>query len=143
ILDGNIISNISSVKKITEYVGKKINTILFYNDLAYLATGFGLIALDYGAGEVVESYANIGENGTRLGAFSAAIVEDSIYLATAEGVIATSLSESNNPLDFNNWRRLKDQEDYPNVEVAGVAAFNNRIYAGFENEGLFFYENNN
>lgn len=142
ILDGNKIYNINTIKEITEYTEKKINDILFYNDLAYLVTDFGLIALDYGVGEVIESYANLGENGTRLGASDAAILADSIYLATTEGIICTNLSPSNNPMDFNNWKRFKGRENYPDADVESIATFNHKIYAGFRDQGLFFYENN-
>src|SRR5690606_3402512 len=107
ILEGNELSGINGIKNIAGLNDKGIYDILFYNGMAYLCTGFGLAALDYERGLVKETYQNIGENGGSVSSTTGAVFRDSLFLATPEGIIATSIAASNNLMDFNNWVRLK------------------------------------
>ena len=116
ILQDNTITNIDAIKDASIEAGKSINDIVFYNGLAYLATGFGLVALDYTKQEIRESYGHIGANGSSIAATGAAIWKDSIFLSTSAGVIATSLSPANNLIDFNNWRHFTLEEGIPEAQ---------------------------
>lgn len=139
ILEDNSLHTIPTIKNASAYSEKQINDIIFNDELAYLSTDFGLVAVDYNEGEVIESYGNIGEDGGNLKVFGAAIFNDSIFLATADGLIGTLMSESNNLLDFNNWKRYRFIEQSPEGNVSVIANYNEKLYVGFENNGVYFY----
>ena len=52
----------------------------------------------------LESYQNIGQNGTRISINSFVIDSDSIYAASADGLISVSLADDTNRQDFNFGR---------------------------------------
>lgn len=139
ILEDNTLRPVNTIKNTSAYAEKQINDIIFNDKLAYLSTDFGLVALDYNEGEIIESYGNIGEDGSSLEVNGAAVFKDSIFLTTSEGLIGTLLSASNNLLDFNNWRRYKNIEQSPEGSVSVIASFNDKLYVGFENNGLYYY----
>jgi len=85
---------------------KTINDFLFIGTRSYISTDFGVVVLDVAEFETLEAYINIGENGEQLRIFEAEFYNDSLFLATAEGVLAGWLDPSNNLQDFNNWRRF-------------------------------------
>ena len=127
--------------KTAEFSGSKaINDISFYGDYAYLSTNFGLVALDIVKKEVKEIYNKIGIAGTSLKINSSAVFNDSIFLASSEGIIASSLDPRNNLLDFNNWRRFGEKDSIPGSPFKAVATFNSFVYAGAEEDSLFRYD---
>lgn len=141
ILEKNALTSLNTIKKSSVASAKTVNHITFFNNLAYLSTNFGLVAFDYQNKEIKESYSQIGKEGTQLKVMSSAIYQDSIFLSTHEGIIATALNPANNLLDFNNWRRFTILEDLgPSIPFA-LAAFNNALYVGINGKGIYRYEN--
>lgn len=140
ILEDNNLSSINTIKNASAYLEKQINDIIFNDDLAYLSTDFGLVALDYTQGEVIESYGNIGEDGSNLEVYGAAVFKDSIFLTTSNGLMSTLLSPSNNLLDFNNWKGHENIGQFPEGEVSVIASYNGKLFVGLENNGLYQYD---
>lgn len=142
ILTNNELQGINDVRLISDLNDKSINDIIFYDDIAYLCTGFGLAALDYEQGIVRETYGNVGNEGQRIAGVSGTIIGDSLFLATPAGILGTSVAPSNNLMDFNNWYNLNGTLNYPNAAVDLVAGFNQKLYAYFADSGLFVYDEN-
>ena len=142
ILTKNELQGVDAIRPIAELDDKSINDILFYNGTAYLCTGFGLAALDYTQGIVRETYGNIGKDGQRVAGISGTIIGDSLFLATPEGILGTSLAPTNNLMDFNNWHNLKSTLNYPGEAIDLVAGFDEKLYAYFADSGLFVYHEN-
>ncbi|MCH8317297.1 MAG: hypothetical protein IIA88_02175, partial [Bacteroidetes bacterium] len=138
LLKGNEIINVNDIERSNNIVGEKtINHIYFAEfkdrngidslDLAYLSCAFGIVVLNlsyYNPGikngklEVKETYSELGNNGAQIEVFGTTMNNDSLFLATANGVMAARLAPDINLLDFNNWLSFIDSTVY-NFTVEG------------------------
>jgi hypothetical protein len=85
---------------------KSINQICFYENLAYLACSFGVVVLDLDKKQIIDSYQNLGPNGSQLEFFSISIFEGRIFACAEKGIYAASLNAPNLN-DFNFWYLVK------------------------------------
>ena len=84
---------------------KSILHISVVDKRAIVSTNFGLLEVDLEKEEIKDSYTAIGPGGTAIPVLAAAVVGDSIYAGTGDGVIRARYSSTVNLNDFNNWRR--------------------------------------
>ena len=138
ILEDNRLTGISTIKQAIIAPVKSINHIFFHNDLAYLCTDFGLVALDYNKKEIKESYSKIGNDGASLQVFSGTVFNDSIFLATDEGLMASSAAATNNLMDFNNWHLTNPGVLSGSVNL--ITTFSGSLYVNLEGQGLYYYD---
>ncbi|UZR95803.1 T9SS type A sorting domain-containing protein [Chondrinema litorale] len=120
----------------SDFRDKSINNLFVSGQYAYICTAFGVAVYDLEKEEIKETYAELGDAGEEIEVFDGAISGDSIYLATAEGVISASLSENANRLDYTNWNNIFS--DYQ-LDIQQIEAFNGKIYFTVEDEGLYEY----
>ncbi|MCC9167789.1 type IX secretion system anionic LPS delivery protein PorZ [Pontibacter harenae] len=119
---------------------KKINHILVHNKLAYLSASFGVVVLDLQKQEIKETYSNIGPEGTTISIKEAAVLGDSIFVATANSVLGASLSA--NLQDFASWSSVS--ESLPPVQnITTIEGFNNELYLGTSGQGVFNRQGSN
>ncbi len=106
ILKAGRIINLSGIKR-SSIVGKKvINEIKIYNNLAYVATTFGVVVIDIDKEQIIDDYQNIGDGGTNLAIETVAVYNDTIYLGTNEGLKkAPAFDISVNLKNFDSWVR--------------------------------------
>jgi ligand-binding sensor domain-containing protein len=116
---------------------KKINDLIFRQSLAYLATDYGVVVIDLERGEVKETWRDLGVTGETLKIVQGTIKDDSIFFATAKGIIAGDLDD--NLLDFNAWKRFDD--GVLNTTMESIAAFNGKVYSAIDGNGIYSYEN--
>lgn len=115
---------------------RRINHILVQNNFAYLSLPFGIAVVDMNAKRLRENYLNLGGNGETVAIFQTAILRDSLFAATSQGLRATSLAASVNRLDFRNWRTV-----FASTNLRTVAAAGNLLLAGVNFSDVFRYEN--
>ena len=118
---------------------KAISHILFHNTRCYFSTGFGVVVFDIPGLETVEAYQNLGEDGTNLQIYQAAVLNDTLFLATESGVLAGSLDGSTNLQDFNSWIRFDLITGIPQVRIAGITVFDNQVHAAIDGDGIYRY----
>lgn len=143
ILVGNKIKNIPDFKRVNFTGSKSINHININNDLAYLSTDAGLILIDLIKIEIKESYTNIGTNGAQVAIYSSAVLKDSLFVASKQGVMATSLSNSINRLNFSNWSTYDNDNNISTTKVKLIKVFNDSLYALEEATSLKIKRNSN
>ena len=114
---------------------KRINHIYSYNNLAYLSADFGVMVIDLEKTVVKDSYFELGVDGAPIEIYSSAILNDTLYLATEEGIIGGSLED--NLKDFNNWRRYGIADGLPQSRAALIVQSGNGLLAAFDQSGLF------
>ena len=111
---------------------KQINKIIFRENLAYLATNFGIVVLDTKLRNVEETYRYIGNKGIETNVTDIAFTADSIYALTTDGILASSMQPSVNRQYFANWKAVTS----PYV-VKAISSQSGNIYAGFSGKGIF------
>lgn len=137
LIKANEVINFSAIKNSTTIAGsKRINHIAIRQPYAYLAADFGVVVFDLARQEVKETWRDLGVNGAALKIFQTTFKSDSIFLATANGILAGNLND--NLMDFNNWRRF-NQGTFAN-EVQFITAFNNKLYAAIKEDGIYNYQ---
>lgn len=134
----NEVTSFDRLKTSATIIGsKRLNAIQIHSDLAYIAADFGVVVFDVKRGEVKETWRDLGVGGATLQINELAFRGDSIFLATAKGVMAGDLDD--NLLDFNLWKRFN--QGAFNASIAGVASFNGLIYSALNGSGIYRYEN--
>jgi hypothetical protein len=96
--------NISDIKRRIMTADKRINQVITYGNLAYLACGFGIVVLNLEKQEVKETYI-LGESGAFIQVYDLAVLDNTLFAATESGIFSADLSSSN-LLDYNYWTRL-------------------------------------
>ncbi len=116
---------------------RTINDIFVHEGLAYLASDYGVVVFDISRRQIKETWRDLGPSGETLKITASTIAADTIFLATAQGVLAANLTR--NLQDFNNWKRFNaapfDQS------VAGLATFQGSVYAAINDHGVIRREN--
>ena len=138
IIRSNEIVNYDGLKTSTTVSGsKKINHIMIAGDFAYLSADFGLVVFDLSQLEVKETWRDVGPNGIKIEIYQSTFFNDSIFLATEEGVLGGDLGE--NLMDYGNWKRF--DTGVFNSAIQSVATFENDVYAAINGSGIYRYEN--
>ncbi len=122
LLKNNYIINLSDIKRKAVSGIKKINNITVDKKLAYLSSSLGLIVVDLVNSEIKETY-NVEEQNENVTINGCAFLEDSIFVATNNGLYVANTSGPN-LADFNNWK-LRDSSYVfcDNIIVANEALF--------------------
>jgi ligand-binding sensor domain-containing protein len=137
IIDEQSATNFPAFKNLTTINGsRRINDVSINGNYAYLSSDFGVVVFDLTQREVKETWRDLGENGESLQIYKSAFLNDSIFLATANGILAGKMTD--NLLDFSNWRHLNSGDLAG--EVKHIATFNNTIYTAKSSIGLMVYE---
>lgn len=135
----NEIVNINTLKISPIIFGsKRINHISINGALAYLSADFGVVVFDLAQRVVKETWRDLGAGGTALGINQSTFYLDSIFLATADGILAGKLTD--NLLDYNNWRRF--DSGALNGSIQSITAFDESVYAAVNGSGIYRYEVN-
>ncbi len=110
---------------------KQINRIVFHENLAYLGSNFGIIVIDTQLHEVRETYRYIGPQGTEANVQDLAFTTDSLFAATAMGLIGTSLKNTVNRQYFASWKTIPTKG-----QITSLIAANHVLYGGFPGMGI-------
>lgn len=102
---------------------KLLNSITIIEQTAYLACSFGILLVDIPRRRLVDSYVNLGPNGTNLSVTDVAVYNGNMYAASAVGIYKAALS-SVNLSDYRFWQLAKASTFSSYMEV-----FNNKLYA--------------
>ncbi|MFT6845340.1 MAG: hypothetical protein ACJAUV_001533 [Flavobacteriales bacterium] len=103
VIQGNKVTSYSDIERSNISGDIGIYSVFFYNQLAYLSTGFGIVVFDPIKKEIKETY-YIGANATQLRVNDIGVYQNKMYAATNNGVF---YADVNNPnlTDFRNWTR--------------------------------------
>ncbi|HET6245321.1 MAG: T9SS type A sorting domain-containing protein [Bacteroidetes bacterium] len=144
VLKNNKIINLADIRRSNILGDKKIYNITFKENLAYLATGFGIVVVDMNKVEIKETYyyKNLGAS---IKTNKVITDELTIYAATDSGIYQAQLN-ANNLSDYNSWSKRSDLPDpdasYKNmVLVNGVLVIVKGSSIG-NNDSLFYYKDN-
>jgi hypothetical protein len=123
LIQNGMVFNISDVLTKSIIGDKIVNNISIEGDMAYLSCSFGIVVIDILQKRLVDSYLNLGPNGTNLSINDIAIYDGSIYAAANNGIYATSLNSANLS-DYHFWSLVKASQFSSFMEV-----FQSKLYA--------------
>ncbi|MEO5601818.1 MAG: T9SS type A sorting domain-containing protein [Cyclobacteriaceae bacterium] len=132
----NTITNFSRLKDAGVTGPKKVNHISVKGNLAFFSTNYGVVVFDLLLHEIKETWRDLGVSGQILPVLQSAFLNDSIFIATAKGVMAGDLND--NLLDYRNWKRYTTG-NFSGI-VSSLTLFNNQIYATGPT-GVYAYQN--
>ncbi len=102
---------------------KTLNNITVYENDAYLSCSFGIVVIDVLKKRVVDSYTNLGANGSNLIVNDVSVYNGALYASSINGIYRASLS-SLNLSDYNYWSLFKASQYSNHIET-----FQGKLYA--------------
>lgn len=119
-----------------------INDVQVRNDSVFLATsrGIRLILRTQDPDDplvLADSYLQLGPAGESIEVHSLSL-DDSIFAATEEGLIAAPLNPAFNRFNFNNWTRYGSLDDLPEQAASLTFSFLGQRYVAFNGLGLYY-----
>lgn len=126
LIQGNVITNLTDIKRAQIIGNKTINNIYFVGNIAYLSTGFGIVVIDTDHQEVRDTYV-IGPNGTYLGINDIVTDATTIYAATASGIYYAPI---NDPYlsNFATWTKFNNlPSGFSNSIFNTITIFHNKL----------------
>jgi hypothetical protein len=136
-VDNESFEKIDDIARVNEFTSKMINHFEFQNNELVVATDFGVVVFDRNQLYVTNSYLNIGEFPRGSTVYDVTFYDDSIFVATSQG-IASALSSSN-LVDANEWNTKKLSESN-NLEVTEVEESNTFLLA-ISDDSLYSWNN--
>lgn len=124
--------NIRSIYMQNMIGDKSINDVLVYDGFAYLACGFGIVKVDLQNRQIIDSYQNIGPNGSTLSINDLAVFNNNLYASSVSGLYRASLN-SGNLSDYNFWFKTRTDSLFQ------LLTFNNYLLASTSN-GVLRYD---
>jgi hypothetical protein len=134
--DGTV-KNITDVLRKAVQTAKTITQIQVYNGVAYLASNLGLIVLDLAKLEVRDTYSAIGPSGQAVTVYGTAVVHDTIFASTTQGLLRGRLSSSVNLLDYRNWTKEIPNPSGPADNFAQLVTYRGHAYAQGTSRGVY------
>lgn len=118
------ITNISNILTQSIIGEKLINDIFVADGIAYLACTFGVVKIDLTRKQIVDSYQNIGPDGTTLNVKDIALFNGFFYISSALGIFKAN-ANIGNLSDYSFWNR------FDTLTVCNqLVVYNNKLYTG-------------
>ncbi len=138
LVQGGKVYNIKALSDASLPGERSVNNILFHNSLAYIGTDYGISVINLQARELQESFFNLGPRGSSSEVFDLAVLNDSLFAATENGLVANALQGAN-LANFNSWRRIAAEEIPAMGSIKTLAASGSTLYAGADGDALLQY----
>ncbi len=120
------VTRFRDISRAVRFSQRGINRIVAAGERLYLATDFGVVVFDPAGGIVRETYSRFATLSSATPAYDVSVVGDRIYVATAEGLVRSTL-DGRNLQDPAAWTL---EAGLGNRTVFSVEAFVGRLYAG-------------
>jgi ligand-binding sensor domain-containing protein len=133
------INNLRGIVTANILGSRQINAVLTHQSNAYLCADFGLVVVNIAQPGLREVYRNLGMGGTALSLTESAIFQDSLWVATPQGIIAGSLSPQVNLADFSQWKRFAPDSGLPAGAVSSITLWQNEVYAALSGQDIYRY----
>lgn len=123
--------NLPYLKNSTSIQDKTVNAIYNFQEQAYLAMNFGIIAIHTAKNEVADTY--------RLNQVVRSVARQgqTLYAATASGLLTASTTD--NLLDATNWKAYTLQTELFNpTQILSIALFQDRLCLFVKGKGVYY-----
>lgn len=131
------IFNVPDIKRKFLVGDKEVYNIIFLNQYAYLACGFGIVVYDLNRKEIKDSYL-FGPGGSQIKVNDIACDGQYLFAATENGIYKANLNDPN-LVDYNSWTKLLFIP-VPDEEYHFLGFVNNKLFSVYYNTGTGFDE---
>ncbi|MEN9702302.1 MAG: hypothetical protein RIR55_1644, partial [Bacteroidota bacterium] len=136
IVRGDQVFNINAIQLSNLYSDRKINAVYVLQNLAFIATNFGIVTIDLNKHEIKNTWVP-NNNQQPVAVFDITIGHDSLYAATDIGIWVTPyLLNGSQPIQWNLITNLAP------LNINKFIQKNNSIY-GFNNTSIYQLKNTN
>ncbi len=118
--------NINSLKNATLAGDKTVKAVFIDQQLAYLATGIGIVVINLDKYEIKDTYI-IGNGGTKVAVNAITSNGNMVYAATSDGLKKAPANA--NLADFRNWQLVSGSNGLPAGNVQALASLQNNVVA--------------
>jgi ligand-binding sensor domain-containing protein len=132
------VRNITDILRKSGQTAKTVTQIQVYNGVAYLASNLGLIVLDLARAEVRDTYSAIGAGGQAVTVYGTAVVHDTIFASTSQGVLRGRISSAVNLLDYRSWTKELPNSSEPTGIFGQLTTYRGHVYALGSYRGLYY-----
>ncbi len=119
---------IPDIARTTSLPRRAIRAFVEYLDMIYIATDFGVVIYNPSTKEFADTWSKFGAFSAQIGVNGVLFRNDSIWLATDEGIAAASMKTSNLK-DPQNWLTYNKNNGITDSKVNAVAVFRDAIVA--------------
>ncbi|MBN1159431.1 MAG: hypothetical protein JXA61_08620 [Bacteroidales bacterium] len=137
LMKNDSIINIPDIKRKSLVGDKAIYNILFLDQYAYLACGFGITVYDISKREIKDTYL-FGDGGSQIKVYDIACDGQYLFAATNQGIYKADLHGSN-LVDYNSWDRMLNVPA-PDAEYRFLGFINNKLFSVYPNTVTGFDE---
>lgn len=138
--DDNTVVNIADILRSNIVGNKSINNITIRGNIAYLATGFGIVELDLERRELRDTW-YIGSNGNSTFVNDVAFDNSNVYAATNSGILTAALNSA--LFNFQNWSvDASNTLTLATQKFTSLVSINNRIYTTNRDSGIVYVKSN-
>ncbi|MBO9199191.1 MULTISPECIES: type IX secretion system anionic LPS delivery protein PorZ [Niastella] len=130
--------NINSLKNASIAGDKTVKTVYIDQQLAYLATGIGIVVINLDKYEIKDTYI-IGNGGSKVAVNAITSNGNTVYAATSEGLKKAPANA--NLADFRNWQLVSGSNGLPAGNVQALASIQNNVVA-VRNDSLWLQTGN-
>lgn len=137
ILEEGSVKNIPYLYTTTSLRDKSLNSVMIYNEYAYLSIQSGIVVVNMDKKEITDTY-NLSKNIT-----SCAIFNNNIYASTKEGQKSTIIyaSLNDNLLDGSNWKTYSIPGFPSENSIDKISSFKNKLFYLSQNKGIYYESN--
>ena len=125
-----VVFNLSDIKDKSILVNKTINNVVFKDDLAYCACGFGIVVFDLSRKEVKDTY-YLGSEGSAVNVNDIAFYNGRIYAATTEGLYYAD-EDNTNLANFAAWS-FDNSLMQPHLNYQEMETFAGKLIINYSN----------
>ena len=104
VLREETIFHLTRLKNSKLQLPKQVHTAFVSQDRLYVGGAFGLLVFDKSTLKLVHNYFELGKGGKQTTVHAGQIWQDSLFLATEEGLIHAALRPESNLLDYRHWQ---------------------------------------
>ncbi|AZQ61040.1 hypothetical protein EI427_02045 [Flammeovirga pectinis] len=123
----------------SNYPNKEFYGLRMDKQYMYICASFGIVKINTENYIIEETYDFIGENGSENAVYDISISEDSLYIASAEGIKSVADDEVTNKQDYSNWNLIVPVQN----STKSLLYTDNGIYYTDDNlNQLLKFENN-
>jgi hypothetical protein len=142
LIKGGKIINFSDIRRANIPGDKKIYSVSFHKEFAYLATGFGVVVFDMLKNQFRGTY-YYGPGGNALKTNNVFIFEDKIFTASEKEIYSAPI-DAINLADFNSWSKLAPLPWASDRNILSLIVFRGGLLAtisGDSADNIYYYKN--